>query len=61
MSPHLTEVIASDPTLLANQDYVTRNNPELESSCSFIPRSFGTPNSTSFANLPRGLEDAAKG
>ena len=30
MSPTLTEVIASDPTLLANQDYVTRNNPELE-------------------------------
>jgi hypothetical protein len=29
MSPTLTEVIAADPSLLANQDYVNRNNPEL--------------------------------
>jgi hypothetical protein len=29
LSPTLTTVIAHDPSLLANQDYVSRNNPEL--------------------------------
>lgn len=29
LSPKLTSVIARDPALLGNQDYVSRNNPEL--------------------------------
>jgi hypothetical protein len=29
MSPKLTSVVARDPSLLANQEYVTRNNPGL--------------------------------
>lgn len=29
MSPMLATVIASDPSLLTNQEYITRNNPEL--------------------------------
>jgi hypothetical protein len=29
LSPTLTSVVEHDPSLLANQDYVTRNNPEL--------------------------------
>jgi len=29
MSPTLTMVVSRDPTLLANQDYVNRNNPQL--------------------------------
>jgi len=29
LSPTLTTVVAHDPTLLADQDYVSRNNPEL--------------------------------
>ena len=29
MSPTLTTVVAHDPSLLANQDYVARNNPQL--------------------------------
>ena len=29
LSPKLTEVIAADPTLLADEAYVSRNNPEL--------------------------------
>ncbi len=29
MSPTLTTVVARDPSLLANQDYVNRNNPQL--------------------------------
>jgi hypothetical protein len=31
MSPTLATVIANDPSLLANQEYITRNNPELAS------------------------------
>src|ERR1700694_3522594 len=30
VSPRLTTVVARDPSLLADQEYVTRNNPELE-------------------------------
>ncbi|MGD0632339.1 MAG: hypothetical protein ABR987_23695 [Terracidiphilus sp.] len=29
LSPTLTTVVARDPTLLSNQDYVSRNNPQL--------------------------------
>ena len=29
-SPTLTSVVAHDPSLLSNQDYVNRNNPQLE-------------------------------
>lgn len=29
LSPTLTTVVAHDPSLLANQDYVSRNNPQL--------------------------------
>jgi len=29
LSPTLTTVVAHDPTLLSNQDYVSRNNPQL--------------------------------
>jgi hypothetical protein len=29
LSPTLTTVVSHDPTLLANQDYVSRNNPQL--------------------------------
>jgi len=29
MSPTLTSVVARDPSLLSNQDYVSRNNPQL--------------------------------
>jgi hypothetical protein len=29
MSPTLTSVVAHDPSLLSNQDYVSRNNPQL--------------------------------
>lgn len=29
MSPKLTTVVANDPSLLADQDYVSRNNPQL--------------------------------
>lgn len=54
MSPTLTEVIASDPTLLANQDYVTRNNPELEKFLQLHPEIVRNPEFYLFANLPPG-------
>jgi hypothetical protein len=54
MSPTLTEVVASDPTLLANQDYVTRNNPELEKFLQIHPEIARNPDFYLFANLPSG-------
>lgn len=54
MSPTLTEVVASDPTLLANQDYVTRNNPELEKFLQSHPEIVRNPDFYLFANLPSG-------
>jgi hypothetical protein len=54
MSPTLTEVVASDPTLLANQDYVSRNNPELEKFLQNHPEVVRNPDFYLFANLPPG-------
>jgi len=54
MSPTLTEVVASDPTLLANQDYVSRNNPELEKFLQNHPEIARNPDFYLFANLPPG-------
>jgi hypothetical protein len=54
MSPTLTEVVASDPSLLANQDYVTRNNPELEKFLQLHPEVVRNPDFYLFANLPAG-------
>jgi hypothetical protein len=54
MSPTLTEVIASDPSLLANQDYVSRNNPELEKFLQLHPEVVRNPEFYLFADLPPG-------
>src|SRR5580704_8093664 len=54
MSPTLTEVVASDPSLLANQDYVSRNNPELEKFLQNHPEVVRNPDFYLFANLPSG-------
>ena len=54
MSPTLTEVVASDPSLLANQDYVTRNNPELEKFLQNHPEVARNPEFYLFANLSSG-------
>ena len=54
MSPTLTEVIASDPSLLANQEYVNRNNPELEKYLETHPEIVRNPDFYLFANLPLG-------
>ena len=54
MSPTLTQVIASDPSLLANQDYVNRNNPELEKYLETHPEIVRNPEFYLFADLPPG-------
>ncbi len=54
MSPTLTQVIASDPSLLANQDYVNRNNPELEKYLETHPEIVRNPDFYLFADLPPG-------
>jgi hypothetical protein len=54
MSPTLSEVVANDPSLLANQDYVTRNNPELERFLEAHPEVGRNPDFYLFADLPNG-------
>jgi hypothetical protein len=54
LSPTLTDVVASDPSLLANQDYVNRNNPELETFLQRHPEVVRNPDFYLFANLPSG-------
>jgi hypothetical protein len=55
LSPTLTEVVASDPSLLANQDYVNRNNPELEKFLQNHPEVVRNPDFYLFADLPQGF------
>ncbi len=54
MSPTLSEVVANDPSLLANQEYVTRNNPELERFLEAHPEVARNPDFYLFADLPNG-------
>jgi hypothetical protein len=53
ISPTLTEVIAADPSLLGNQDYVNRNNPELGRFLLAHPEVARNPDFYLFADLPR--------
>jgi hypothetical protein len=52
ISPTLTEVIAADPSLLANQEYVNRNNPELGRFLQAHPEVARNPDFYLFADLP---------
>jgi len=52
ITPTLTEVIAADPSLLANQDYVNRNNPELGRFLVTHPEVARNPDFYLFADLP---------
>lgn len=53
ISPTLTQVIAADPSLLANQEYVNRNNPELGRFLVAHPEVARNPDFYLFADLPR--------
>jgi hypothetical protein len=51
ISPKLTGVVAHDPSLLANQEYVERNNPELAKFLQNHPEVARNPEFYLFANL----------
>jgi hypothetical protein len=51
-TPTLTEVLEVDPSLLADQEYVTRNNPQLEQYLTQHPEISRNPDFYLFANLP---------
>lgn len=52
MSPTLTEVVESDPTLLADQEYIARTNPQLAQFLAQHPEVARNPDFYLFANLP---------
>jgi hypothetical protein len=54
LSPTLTEVVVRDPSLLANQDYVNHNNPELGQFLSTHPQIARNPQYYLFTHLPPG-------
>lgn len=52
LSPTLVDVVETDPTLLANQDYVARTNPRLAQFLSQNPEVTRNPDFYLFANIP---------
>jgi hypothetical protein len=56
VSPTLAEVVARDPSLLSNPDYVNRNNPELGSFLQAHPEIAHNPDFYLFNNLHGELE-----
>jgi hypothetical protein len=61
LSPTLTTVVARDPSLLADKDYVARNNPELAKYLAAHPEVVRNPDFYLFSHLPgsRGHQDLA--
>jgi len=51
LSPTLTSVVAHDPTLLANQEYVSRNNPQLAQFLAAHPEIVRNPEYYLFTHL----------
>jgi hypothetical protein len=51
LSPTLTTVVARDPSLLSNQDYVTRNNPQLAQFLAAHPEVARNPEYFLFSHL----------
>jgi hypothetical protein len=51
LSPTLTSVVAHDPSLLANQEYVSRNNPQLAQFLAAHPEIARNPEFYLFTNL----------
>ncbi|MGA7255333.1 MAG: hypothetical protein WBX09_01710 [Terracidiphilus sp.] len=52
LSPTLTTVVAHDPSLLADQDYVARNNPQLADFLKAHPEVVRNPDYFLFTHLP---------
>jgi hypothetical protein len=59
LSPTLAEVVAHDPSLLSNADYVNRNNPELERFLQAHPEIAHNPDFYLFNNLHERNERSA--
>jgi hypothetical protein len=53
LSPTLTTVVAHDPSLLANQDYVSRNNPQLAQFLAVHPEIARNPDFYLFTHVRR--------
>jgi len=51
LSPTLTSVVAHDPSLLANQEYVSRNNPQLAQFLAAHPEIVRNPEFYLFTHL----------
>jgi len=54
LSPTLTTVVARDPTLLSDKDYVARSNPGLAQFLQAHPEVVSNPDFYLFSHLPRG-------
>lgn len=54
LSPTLTTVVAHDPSLLSDQDYVQRNNPQLADFLKAHPEVVRNPDYFLFTHLPPG-------
>jgi hypothetical protein len=52
LSPTLTTVISHDPSLLANQEYVAKNNPQLAAFLAAHPEVVRNPDFFLFSHLP---------
>jgi hypothetical protein len=55
LSPTLTTVVSHDPSLLSNQDYVSRNNPQLAAYLATHPEIARNPEFYLFTHLPPGV------
>ena len=53
LSPTLTTVVSHDPSLLANQDYVARNNPQLAAFLAAHPEVARNPEFYLFTHMHR--------
>lgn len=60
VSPTLAEVVARDPSLLSNAEYVNRNNPELERFLQAHPEIAQNPDFYLFNNLHPDHEEPAQ-
>jgi hypothetical protein len=54
LSPTLTTVVSRDPSLLSNQDYVARNNPQLAAFLTAHPEVARNPDFYLFTHMNRG-------
>ena len=54
LSPTLTTVVSHDPSLLSNQEYVSRNNPQLAAYLASHPEIARNPEFYLFTHLPPG-------